>query len=146
MNPQQTFSSPADSIAHPLLQVTQLRKQFGGQPVLSIDEFTIAAGEVALLVGRNGAGKSTLLRILAGLEPADSGTLWLHGKALPRAAQRHLRGEVIYLHQHPYLFDTRVRDNIEYGLRCAGLPKTERQARIDQALEWSGLEHLGDRH
>jgi len=131
---------------HGLLAVTQLRKAFQRQPVLAIDQFHIDAGEAVLLVGRNGAGKSTLLRILAGLERPDQGTLWLHGQPLSRAPQRQLCRRVIYLHQQPYLFDSRVRDNIDYGLRCAGIAAAERRARVEQALAWSGLAHLADRH
>jgi len=140
----QPITPPACDSA--LLSASHLTKSYQGTQILSIPQFSIAAGEAVLLVGRNGAGKSTLLRILAGLERADSGTLWLEGTPLPRAPQRQLSRRVIYLHQQPYLFDSRVSDNIEYGLRCARVPATERRARIDQALAWSGLAHLAGRH
>ncbi|MCG3209016.1 MAG: putative ABC transporter ATP-binding protein YheS [Anaerolineae bacterium] len=62
-----------------MLQVVNVTKNFGGQPVLRDVSFMLNAGERAGLVGSNGSGKSTLLRIIAGQEPADSGQVQLTG-------------------------------------------------------------------
>ncbi|UVI31162.1 ABC-F family ATP-binding cassette domain-containing protein [Paenibacillus spongiae] len=59
-----------------LLQVSDLSKSYGAQPILSSITFQIQPRERVGLVGVNGAGKSTLLRIIAGEMSADSGTIY----------------------------------------------------------------------
>ena len=56
-----------------MLGILNLNKNYGIQPILQNINFNINAGERIGLIGPNGAGKTTLMRILAGLEPPDSG-------------------------------------------------------------------------
>lgn len=60
-----------------MLSVKRIRKSFGTRRLLHEVSFNLAAGQRMALVGENGSGKSTLLRIIAGLEPADRGTVTL---------------------------------------------------------------------
>lgn len=64
----------------PLLQVSQLCKQFPGVRALHNVDLTLGRGEVLALIGENGAGKSTLMKILAGIQPPDSGEILLDGQ------------------------------------------------------------------
>ncbi|MEH6651083.1 MAG: ABC transporter ATP-binding protein [Motiliproteus sp.] len=130
--------------SEPLLSVRQLKKSYGSQPLLDIGSLELHAGEATLLTGRNGAGKSTLLKILAGLESCDSGKLRYRGITLTRRQHHNIGGKVIYLHQHPFLFDGSVEKNIGYGLKA--LNRKQRSERVRQALEWSGLSHLAARN
>lgn len=132
------------SPTEPLLSARQLKKSYGCQPLLAIDSLELHAGEATLLTGRNGAGKSTLLKMLAGLEDSDSGSLSYRGVTLTRRQHHNIGGRVIYLHQQPFLFDGTVEKNIGYGLRQ--LNRSQRQQRVKQALEWSGLGHLSERN
>jgi ABC-2 type transport system ATP-binding protein len=63
-----------------MLIVEGLTKTFGSRRVLSDVSFTVGTGEVLGLIGPNGAGKTTVLECLAGLLPADSGTLLYRGR------------------------------------------------------------------
>lgn len=65
-----------------LLEVQRVSKQFPGVRALSRVSLTLGHGEVLALIGENGAGKSTLMKILAGVQPPDSGTLLLEGKPI----------------------------------------------------------------
>lgn len=56
-----------------LIRLEGVRKHYGRQSVLSIDDLTLHDGERILLSGSNGSGKSTLLKLLAGVLPADRG-------------------------------------------------------------------------
>ncbi|MGA7801664.1 MAG: ABC transporter ATP-binding protein [Gammaproteobacteria bacterium] len=130
------------------LRVHQLLKHFGARPVLDIPQLTLEAGRCLLLSGRNGAGKSTLLRILAGLEaPDDHAVVDIGGQCRPwHRARRALRRNVVYLHQHAYMFDASVEDNAAYGLRMAWAPARQRRARVQDALRLVDLSHLAGTH
>ena len=67
-----------------LLDVVDVRKRFGPEPVLDGVTFEVRPGERIGLVGPNGSGKTTLLRILAGKEEADAGACRLHSAAASR--------------------------------------------------------------
>ncbi len=60
-----------------MLAVSNISKSFGIKNILNKVSFTLKQGERAGLIGPNGCGKTTLLRILAGIDPADSGTVHL---------------------------------------------------------------------
>lgn len=64
----------------PLLQTTNLRRQYGDLPVLKGINLSIDAGEVVSIVGASGAGKTTLLQILGTLDRPDTGTLEIDGQ------------------------------------------------------------------
>ena len=63
-----------------LLEVKGICKQFSGVQALKDVGLRLDKGEVLALVGENGAGKSTLMKILAGVQPQDSGTILIEGK------------------------------------------------------------------
>ncbi|MFE2182323.1 ATP-binding cassette domain-containing protein [Streptomyces sp. NPDC059455] len=66
----------------PLLALSGVFKRFGAVQALRDVELEIHAGEVIALVGDNGAGKSTLVKVIAGVEPADTGTLEWQGRPI----------------------------------------------------------------
>jgi ATP-binding cassette, subfamily F, member 3 len=61
-----------------LLDVVDVRKRYGPEPVLKGVAFELRPGDRVGLVGPNGSGKTTLLRILAGKDDADAGTVGVH--------------------------------------------------------------------
>jgi len=63
----------------PVLSIRNISKGFGAVRALTDIEMDVYAGEVVALVGDNGAGKSTLVKILAGVHPADDGTITFNG-------------------------------------------------------------------
>ncbi len=69
-----------DARGEPRLRVTGVSKAYGAVQALSEVDFEVYAGEVVGLVGDNGAGKSTLVKALAGVIPADSGTIYRDGR------------------------------------------------------------------
>lgn len=130
-----------------LLRLEDLRKSIGDRLLLEIERFEIGEGVCLLLSGRNGAGKSTLLKIIAGLEAPDRSDVVYQGKTLRwRQARRQLQRDVVYLHQHPYLFDRSVEENVGYGLKLAGVEKKAIADKVAQALEWAGLTHLAGKN
>lgn len=127
----------------PIMSVKELRKRHGDRILLDIGQLDFKRGTSCLLMGENGVGKTTLLRILAGLEKSQSGQFEFdgvrHDEALSRA---RLAPRMIYIHQHSYVFNTSVAENIGYGL--AGLPRKERELRVQEEMVWARLEHLAE--
>lgn len=79
-------------------------------------------GEFVCLVGPSGCGKSTFLRIVAGLETPDEGEILFDGKPV-----RGTGPERIIVFQEGALFPwLKVQDNVEFGLKMAGIPSDER--------------------
>lgn len=124
----------------PLLKLSGLRKRFGARALFDDAALTLQAGHGYVLSGANGSGKTTLLRMIAGLEPADAGTLAFRGAseriaALPESWRR----DIVYVHQQPYLFHSTLEANLEYGLARRGMPASQRRGRVEEALRWAGL-------
>jgi ABC-type multidrug transport system ATPase subunit len=74
------------------LRVSHLRKHYGSVAALTDVSLTLRQGEVLGLIGPNGAGKTTLLECIAGVLPADSGTVTLGDREIPAG----MRGEHLF--------------------------------------------------
>ena len=95
----------------PVLQVENVGKRFAGVHALRGVNLRIDRGKVLAVVGENGAGKSTLMKILAGVQPPDSGTISIDGKQVNidscRTAMRH---GIVLIHQ-----ELNLADNLDVG-------------------------------
>jgi len=120
-------------------------KRFGDRVLFDGARLELEAGSGYVLTGANGTGKTTLLRIVAGLEPSESGRLAFCAQASTVLDYpEEWRREIVYVHQQPYLFRTTIEENLEYGLARRHLPNAERQARVREALAWAGLAERRD--
>jgi len=126
-----------------LVSISHARKAYAGKPLLDVGALELAPGDLIVLSGDNGSGKSTLLKIMAGLEPADSLRMRCDGlEAGESRYPRELRRRIVYVHQHPYLFNTSIADNIRYGLKLRRAPADVRERRLEEAIAWAGVSHL----
>lgn len=115
---------------------------------------TVQRGEKIALVGANGSGKSTLLFILAGLFFPAKGTSAFLGKDMTEEAFADAsfneafrrRVGIVFQNSDIQLFNSRVEDEILFGLAQLGLPKDERARRIGRYGAIMGIGHLLDRH
>jgi len=120
-----------------------LRKSFGERKLLDLGPFAIGEGEAYVITGDNGSGKTTLMRILAGLEPGEiSGFEFLGVPLTHGSLPDKVRHDILYVHQHPYLFHTTVAHNIGYGLAARGLHGAVRERLVEEGIAWAGVDHL----
>lgn len=126
------------------LAVHQLRKDYGGAPVVDGLSFSIRRGECYALLGPNGAGKTTTLRCCLGLTQPDGGTVRLVGEPVPREARR-ARVRVGVVPQTDSLDpDFTVAENlIVYG-RYYGLSDRDVERRLPALLDFASLAHKRD--
>jgi len=95
-----------------------------GKPLKTLDgiDLNVEDGEFVCIVGPSGCGKTTFLRIAAGLEKPDDGQILLDNQPLNNTGP-----DRIMVFQEGALFPwLNVQDNVEYGLKIAGIPKEKR--------------------
>ncbi len=124
------------------LELTGLRKSFGGNTALDGLDLELAEGELVSLLGPSGCGKTTALRIVAGFETADEGTVTVGGKDVTKIpANRRDMGMVFQAYS---LFpNLTAAQNVAFGLK---LRKNSDPKRTGELLELVGLSHLGSRY
>ena len=108
------------------LEAKNIEKYFqhDGKQLKTLDgiDLTVNDGEFVCIVGTSGCGKSTFLRTIAGLETPDNGEILLDGQPLSDTGP-----DRIMVFQEGALFPwLNVQDNVEYGLKVAGIPKEKR--------------------
>lgn len=125
-----------------LLRIENVSKSFGEgaarHRVLSQVSFHVNEGEFVMLVGRSGVGKTTLLNMLAGLLPADSGTLQLAGAEIRGPG---LDRGVVFQH-HGLLPWMSALSNVRLAVQSA-FPKWTSAQKDEQARKALELVHLG---
>ncbi|HXG74682.1 MAG: ABC transporter ATP-binding protein [Candidatus Nitrosotenuis sp.] len=96
---------------------------------------TVEDGDFVCLVGPSGCGKSTFLRIAAGLQKPDGGEILLDNRPITRTGP-----DRILVFQEGALFPwLKVRDNVEFGLKIAGIPEPERREISSRYLDMMQL-------
>ena len=99
------------------IEVRAIQKTFDKHVALKSIDLKVETGEMVALLGPSGSGKTTLLRVIAGLEPADSGQVLFHGEDVHD--QRVGDRRVGFVFQHYALFrHMSVFENVAFGLRC----------------------------
>lgn len=124
-----------------LLKVTNIKKiyrtRLGGQQFEALTDvnFEVEKGEFVAIMGASGSGKTTLLNIIASLDKATGGEIYLEEKPMSRIKERELaafrRNNLGFVFQDFNLLDTfSVRDNIFLPLVLSKVPYQEMEERL----------------
>jgi len=128
-----------------VVEVENLWKDYGPLHALADVSFSVGEGEVFGLLGRNGSGKTTLLRILTGYRLPTTGSVRVAGIDLVRKALA-VRHRIGYMPEHPQLYaDLTVRGLLRFIANVRGMPRSERESRIDELTSHFGLSAVIDR-
>ena len=115
----------------------------GGYEALSGLNFHLPKGQMAFLTGPSGAGKSTLLKLIALIERANQGQIFIDGHNLAKIGKRgipYLRRRIgVIFQNHRLLFDRTVYDNVALPLVISGYTSAEIGRRVRAALDKVGL-------
>ncbi len=150
--PQTTLNAPSDmpDSAQPtnqkpvLLQIRHLSKSYGDTQILQNINLDIYDGEFLTLLGPSGCGKTTLLRLIGGFELPNAGSLQLEGVDIAGLPAEKRPINTVF-QQYALFPHMNVYDNIAYGLKLKGVPKTEIDQRVREALAMVQLDHTINR-
>jgi len=132
----------------PILRAERVSRVYGSGEnavhALRGASLSVYPGQLVALKGRSGSGKTTLLNLLAALDEPTEGKVYYCGRDLaelsPGQRDRLRRSEIGLVFQSfalvPYMS---AYENVEFGLRIAGVPASERKDKAVQALEFVGL-------
>ncbi|TPQ19837.1 ABC transporter ATP-binding protein [Streptomyces sporangiiformans] len=121
-----------------MLKLDAATVRFGARTALDAVGLDVAEHEIVCVLGPSGSGKSTLLRAVAGLQPLDSGRVFLDGRDLG-GVPAHKRGVGLMFQDHQLFPQRDVGGNVAFGLRMHGVSKAEQEARVRELLELVGL-------
>lgn len=120
--------------------------KMGDALIRAVDQISldVRAGEFLALLGASGSGKSTLLNLIAGLDRPSSGAILAQGRDLAAMSSEELashRNQTIGIVFQSFQLLPRMtlEENVELPLRLAEVPRSERPARVREALERVGL-------
>ena len=123
------------------VELRNIVKNYGPVEVVKDLSLQIKDHEFLVLVGPSGCGKTTTLRMIAGLEEADRGQIFIGGRDITRLPPRDRDIAMVFqnyaLYPHMSVFD-----NISFSLQLRKIPKNEIQSRVYSAAEVLGIEAL----
>jgi ABC-type Fe3+/spermidine/putrescine transport system ATPase subunit len=140
----------ADVSAQLVLELRDVRRQFGTVRAIDGLSLTITPGEVFTLLGPSGCGKSTTLRIVAGLEQPDQGAVYLAGRLMASGEQGfslapEKRDLGMVFQSYAIWPHMTVFDNVAFPLQLRGVRGIALRERVAGVLDLVGLSGLGGR-
>lgn len=127
------------------IEIKKVAKTFGSYTALHDINLTIADQEFMVLLGASGCGKTTLLRIIAGLETATTGEVWIGGRRVDHLPPKD-RGIAMVFQNYAVFPHLKVFENIGFGLRMQKLPDAEVKRRVERTASLMHIEQLLDRY
>ncbi len=133
-----------------MIEIRDIRKSFGEQPVLRGISASFEAGKTSLIMGASGSGKTVLIKCMVGLLQPDSGQVLYGGRdffSLNRAGRKEVRKEIGFLFQGSALFNSmNVEQNILLPLDMfTNWTRAEKTKRVAEVLERVGLENANSK-
>ena len=127
-----------------MIEVKDVTKVYGKKKniftALSNVSFAVPDGEITAIIGKSGSGKSTLMHVMSGLDHASKGAVLVNGENLSQMKQKNI--DAFRAHQMSFIFQSffvqgneTCYDNVSLPLEIANVPRKDRKAMIEAALE-----------
>ena len=134
----------ASGDARAAVSLRGVRKEFGDVVAVDGVDLEVGEGEFFSMLGPSGSGKTTCLRMIAGFESPTEGQILLEGEDVTRLAPYERDVNTVF--QDYALFPhMTVQENVEYGLKVKGVPRSERRDRANDALAMVQLSSFAGR-
>lgn len=127
------------------IELHAVSKRFGTFQALETVSLSIEDGSLTALLGPSGSGKSTLLRVIAGLEPPDSGAVHINGQDMTMLRPQDRGVGFVFQHYAAFKHMT-VWENIAFGLKIRKRPKAEIWDRVADLLHLVQLNGYAERY
>ena len=132
-------------MADSFLSIQHVKKNFGDLTVVQDFNLDVETGEFVSFLGPSGCGKTTVLRMVAGFEEPTAGSIVIAGKDVTRLKPNQRNIGMVF--QAYALFpNLTVAQNIAFGLKVAGMPRADTDARVAEMLNLIKLPQFGDRY
>lgn len=131
-------------MAEHIIELVNLRKDFGDTQALREINLYIRKNEFLTLLGPSGCGKSTTLRLIAGFEQPTSGQVLLRGKSVHDMPPYKRPFNTVF-QRYALFTHMNVFENVAFGLRIKKTPEAEIQKRVEDALHIVNLDGYGKR-
>jgi multiple sugar transport system ATP-binding protein len=127
------------------IDIKGVGKQFGTYTALHTLDLTVRDQEFLVLLGPSGCGKTTLLRIIAGLERASAGEVWIGGRRIDGEPPRR-RGIAMVFQNYAVFPHMTVADNIAFGLKMQKVAPADIERRVKRAAGLMQIDKLLERY
>lgn len=131
-------------MTQPIIQIKNVTKRFGNMVAADNVSLDIVAGEFFVMLGPSGCGKTTLLRMIAGFELPTEGQILIDGQDMAGVPPNKRPVNMVF-QSYAVFPHMSVLDNVGYGLRIEGTPKSEIRERAEESLALVKLDGLGTR-
>ncbi len=127
------------------ISIRSVRKEFKGHQALKSIDLEVKDREFCVLLGPSGCGKTTLMRIIAGLEDATEGEVWIGERRVDALPPRQRRIAMVFQNYAVFPHMT-IGQNIGFGLVMQKKPEDEIKRQVGRAAELMHINHLLDRY
>ncbi len=132
----------------PKIEFREVSLAFGEKVVLDGVSFSVAPGEMKVILGQSGSGKSTILRLALGLLKPDGGQIFINGEEIAHLTEEelnHVRRKMSIIFQEGALFDSlTVYENIAYRPRELGWDEATIEQSVERVLKFARLDEVAD--
>ena len=126
----------AHGAAHDI-ELIHVERRFGKRPVLQDVDLAVRPSEIFGLLGPSGSGKTTLVKLIAGIDEATSGEVYVAGVRMPKL---RMIGRIGYMAQSDALYgELTARENLDFFASLSGLRGAEKRRRIQDVMELVNL-------